>query len=162
VKRLLLLAMTSMTTPPRLVRVLYGLLTLLRRYRFAAGGVVDQLRHEEPGWSQCRLPLAASRRCCPCCTARASSDAMAVPPSLSPRGLIVDRPGRVCQPTRLERQPQAEVDRRERLMRNRLAQFRSRQFIRLDGRGINWFLRGREHLQLLSKDPELKKVLKRC
>lgn len=29
---------------------------------------------------------------------------------LIPGGLILDRPGRVCQPTRPERQPQAEGD----------------------------------------------------
>lgn len=69
--------------------------------------------------------------------------------------LIPARPYRrsswpVRQPTRPERQPQAEGDRRERLTPNWLAEFRSRQFTRLDGWGITWLLRGREHLQLSS------------
>jgi hypothetical protein len=55
-----------------------------------------------------------------------------VPPSLSPRGLIA-LAGVPADSTGTA--PQAEGDRCERLMPNWLAQFQSRQFIRLDGRG---------------------------
>ena len=79
--------------PPRLVRVLYGLLALLRRYRFAAGGVVDQPRHEEPGWSRCRLPLATWRRCCPAVRPEPARTLWRAA-ILIPAGLVVDRPGR--------------------------------------------------------------------
>ena len=56
----------------------------------------------------------------------------------------------VRQPTRPERQLQAEGDRREHLMPNWLAQFRSRQYIRLEGRGDDLASSRREHRQLSS------------